>query len=235
MWTHPWVSLTIHFFFSLLSLEKSYSVSQTFVHWEDPRAVPSTISLEHMNISKCPLATLMELSSDSTPLKPSSASLPSVLFPLLFHSSRCLTLYFENLSLLTFFAFCPLPSSQSLGLAVSSFSGSYKPAPPHCTSQPCHLKCNSSPRLKLVPYQRQVHLQSLIQCLYMVGNPQMMFIKLTCSKQYSSKFRKKLCTSPCLQEQSFHLRCDFYLFPENKATSVCSCCSPLLIKSLSSL
>lgn len=105
---------------------------------------------------------------------------PSASFPVLFHSSSCLNLYFEEPSLLTFFASMTW-RSHSLGPASSSFSRSYRPAP-------CYLKASSSPRLKLVSQQRQVHLQSFIQCLHTLVS-QKTSVKFTYSKPCSSMFR----------------------------------------------
>lgn len=127
--------------------------------------------------------------------------------------------------------------SHSLGPAGSSFSRSYKPAP-------CHLKANSSPTLKLVPHQRQIHLQLFIQCLHMVVS-QKAFVKLTCSEPCKFYVQKSFCPSHSYKNfnfegcsslvQSYLLRRDFFLFFDINVACVCSCPFPLLIKSLSSL
>lgn len=105
---------------------------------------------------------------------------PSTSFPIRFHSSSCLNLYFEEPSLLTFFASMTW-RSHSLGPASSSLSRSYRPTP-------CFLKASSSPRLKLVSQQRQVHLQSFIQCLHTLVS-QKTSVKFTYSSPCSSMFR----------------------------------------------
>lgn len=153
---------------------------------------------------------------------------PSGSFPMLFHPCSCLTSVFEDLSLPTFSASCALPPSQLvIGTCRVSFSRWYKPVPSHSTSHACHLKSISSPRCKLVPHQRQNHLQSFIQCLHTMVPPEdVLFVKLTCFKPYRSMFRKKFCPSSLIQElyfqgcsnldQSLFLRHDFFLLPDNK-------------------
>ena len=158
-------------------------------------------------------------------------SLPSTSFPIRFHSSSCLTLYFEEPSLLTFFASMTW-RSHSLGPASSSFSRSYRPAP-------CYLEASSSPRLKLVSQQRQVHLQSFIQCLHTLVSQ-----KTSVNSPVPNPVQKSFCTSHSCKNfnfqgcsglvQSFPLWHNFFLFLDIKVTCVCSCPFPFLIKSVSS-